>query len=133
MNVEIIRDYFERVAPLPHIFGVYDCCTFVVETLLYGFDRDYRDALRYFDRRSAIVRLRAAGGLREAFCDVLGPEQLIADGPPGSVAYFEPPHVRGLTVQKFVGIIMPGYIAAKGDGCIHRFVIYEHLTGWRTD
>ncbi len=125
MNVEIIRDYFERVAPLPQRFGVYDCCTFVVETLLYGFDRDYRDALRYFDRKSAVVRLRGVGGLREAFCDVLGPEQLISDCPPGSVAYFDSP--------ASVGIVMPGYIAVKGNHTIHRFMIEDCRTGWRTD
>ncbi len=125
MNVEITRDYFERVAPLPQRFGVYDFFTVVVETLLYGFDRDYRDALRYFDRKSAVARLRGAGGLREAFCDVLGPEQLIFDCPPGSVAYFNTP--------AFVGIVMPGYIAVKGHHTIHRFMIEDHRTGWRTD
>jgi hypothetical protein len=125
MNELALRDYFERVARLPQRFGVYDCCTFVVEVLLYGFNRDFRHALRYWDRRSAVTRLRGAGGLREAFTDVLGPEQLISDCPPGTVAYFNNP--------AFVGILMPDYIAVKGHKVIHRFRIEPHRTGWRTD
>ncbi len=127
MNVVAIKDYFERVARLPQRLGVYDCCTFVVETLLYGFDRDYRDALGYWDRRSAVKRLRAIGGLREAYTDILGPESLVKDFPPGSVAYFAE------TPYACVGIIMPGYIAVKGHKCIHRVTIEPHRTGWRTD
>ncbi len=125
MNVDAIRDYFERVAPLPQCFGVYDCCTFVVEVLLYGFDRDFRYALGYGDRRSAVKRLRGAGGLRDAFSGILGAEALCEDYPPGSIAYFDRP--------AFVGIIMPGYIAVKGNRVIHRFMMEPHRTGWRTD
>ncbi len=125
MNIEAIQDYFYRVAPFPQKFGTYDCCTFVVETLLIGFDRDFRYALGYKDRRSAVDRLRKIGGLRDAFNDILGPESLCADYPPGSIAYFDRP--------AYVGIIMPGYIAVKGHGCIHRFIIEPHRTGWRTD
>ena len=125
MNIEATRNYFERVSRLPQRFGVYDCCTFVVETLLYGFNRDYRDALRYYDPRSAVRRLRKAGGLRDAFCEVLGPERLISGEVLGSVAYFDRP--------AFVGIVMPGYIAVKGNKVIHRFLIEPHRTGWRTD
>lgn len=132
MNIEATRDYFSRVARLPQRFGVYDCCTFVVEVLLIGFDRDYRDALRYWDRKSAVYRLRSIGGLRDAFNDVLGPESLILGAPSGSIAYFDDP--------AFVGILMPaipnhpeGYIAVKGNKCIHRFQIEDHRTGWRTD
>ncbi len=125
MDELAIRDYFERVSRLPQRFGVYDCCTFVVETLLYGFGRDYRDALRYWDRRSAVRRLRDCGGLREAFTEIFGPEQLISECPSGTVAYFDRPG--------FVGIVMPGYIAVKGHLVIHRFIIENHRTGWRTD
>lgn len=124
MNEMAIRDYWNRVAGLPQRFGVYDCCTFVVETLLYGFDRDYRDALMYFDRRSAVVRLRRSGGLRDAFCDILGPESLCQGFPPGSVAYFQKP--------ASVGIIMRDYIALKGHGKIHKVQFDPNQTGWKT-
>ena len=89
MNVEALQDYFAKVARLPQRFGYYDCCTFIVEALLIGFDRDYRYALGYVDRRTAVDRLRAVGGLREAFTDILGPEQLILGSPAGSIAYFD--------------------------------------------
>ena len=125
MDVEAIAAHFSRVAALPQRLGVYDCCTFVVEVLLYGFGRDFRDQLGYYDRRSAVARLRGAGGLRDAFCSALGDEQLIADCPAGSIAYFEQP--------ASVGVVMPGYIAVKANRCIHRFVIEQHRTGWRTD
>ncbi len=108
-------------------FGVYDCCTFVVDVLLIGWDRDYRDALGYWDRRTAVDRLRAAGGLHEAYTAVLGPEELIAEAPPGSIAYF------GEGKFQSVGIVMDGYIAVKANKCIHRFALESQRMGWRTD
>ena len=127
MNKPALQDYFAKVASLPQRFGVYDCCTFIVESLLIGWDRDYRDALRYYDRKSAVKRLRQDGGLREAFEDVLGNEHLIMDDPPGTVAWFGDPG------QKCVGLVMPMGIFVKANGCIHRFIMEDHRTGWRTD
>ncbi len=127
MNTPALQDYFERVARLPQRFGVYDCCTFIVESLLIGWDRDYRDALGYFDRRTAVGRLRRAGGLRAAFEQVLGPGGYISDGPPGSIAWF------GDFGQKSVGLVLQDKILVKGNGCIHRFIMEDYRTGWRTD
>lgn len=127
MNIPALQDYFEKVALLKQRFGVYDCCTFVVDALLIGWDRDFRDALGYWDRRTAVKRLRSAGGLRDAFTAALGPEHLIVDAPPGSVAYFNEDGFQS------VGIIMNGYIAVKANRCIHRFVFEPQRTGWRTD
>ena len=127
MNIPALQDYFAKVAPLRQRFGVYDCCTFVVDALLIGWDRDFRDALGYWDRRTAVKRLRAADGLRAAFSQVLGPEHLIAEAPPGSVVYLQEGRFKS------VGIIMPGYFAVKANRCIHRFVLEPQYTGWRTD
>lgn len=127
MNIPALQDYFATVAPLRQRFGVYDCCVFTVDALLIGWDRDFRDALGYFDRRSAVQRLRSAGGLRDAYTAVLGPEQLIAEAPPGSIAYFD----EGRT--QCVGVVMDGYIAVKANRCIHRFALEPQRTGWRTD
>lgn len=130
MDAAALRDYFEHTARLRQRLGVYDCVVFVVDVLLYGFGRDFRHELGYWDRRSACARLRAAGGLREAFSAALGPERLIEGCPPGTVAYFDRP--------AFVGIVLPNaqwgdYIAVKGNRAIHRFEIEPHRTGWRTD
>ena len=127
MNIPALQDYFEKVAPLHTRFGVFDCCTFVVDVLLIGWGRDHRDDLGYWDRRTAVARLRAAGGLRDAYTVALGPEQLIAEAPPGSVAYFDE------AGSKSVGVVMNGYIAVKANRCIHRFILEDHRTGWRTD
>ncbi len=127
MNVPALQDYFAKVAPLPQKFGVYDCCTFLIESLLIGWDRDFRDELRYFDRKTAVARLRQDGGLREAFEVVFGPGGYIKDGPPGSIAWF------GDEGQKSVGLVMPIGIFVKGNGCIHRFIMEDYRTGWRTD
>ncbi len=127
MNIPALQDYFEKVAPLAQRFGVYDCCVFVVDVLRLGWDRDYSEALGYYDRRTAVARLRSAGGLRQAFTLALGPEHLIAEAPPGSVAYFEEGRSR------CVGIVMDGYIAVKANKCIHRFALEPQRTGWRTD
>lgn len=127
MNILGLQEYFAKVAPLPQRFGVYDCCTFIVESLLIGWDRDFRDALGYFNRRTAVERLRKVGGLREAFDAVLGNEHLIMDAPPGTVAWFGDPG------QKCVGLVMANQILVKGNGCIHRFYMEDHRTGWRTD
>ncbi len=127
MNIPALQDYFAAVALRPQRLGMQDCCTFVVEALLVGWDRDYRDALHYHDRRSAVTQLRKEGGLREACVHVLGPEHLLDDAPPGSVAWM------GDLEQTCIGLVMPGYIAVKANRTIHRIAPNENRTGWRTD
>ncbi len=128
MNIPALQDYFYKVAPLPQRLGVVDCCTFVTEALLLGWDRDYREVLKYHDRRSAIHQLREEGGLREATCRVLGPEHILGvDAPPGSIAWM------GDMGQTCLGLVMSGYIAVKANKVIHRIVLDDNRTGWRTD
>ncbi len=127
MNIPGLQEYFAKVAGLPQRFGVYDCCTFVIEALQIGWDRNYCDDLRYFDRKSAVKRLRQDGGLRQAFTVVFGPEQLLGDAPPGSIAWMGSPG------NACVGLVMPGYIAVKANKCIHRIAFDDERTGWRTD
>lgn len=127
MNIPALQDYFAKVAPLRQRFGVYDCCVFVVDALWLGWGVDIRGDLGYYDRRTAVKRLRNADGLRQAFTLLLGPEHLIAEAPPGSIAYFNENGFQS------VGIVMDGYIAVKANRCIHRLILEPQRTGWRTD
>lgn len=110
------------------IFGQYDCVRFVAEALKVGWDKDYLKELQYHDRRSAVRRLRAAGGLREATIEVLGPEISITALGTGDVAWVEPPFG-----PKAIGLIMPSYIALKGKRTIHRLRMELAGSGWKVN
>ncbi len=127
MNIPALQEYFHTAAQQPQRVGTYDCCTFIVEALRVGWDRDFREVLQYYDRRTAVAQLRKEGGLRDACCSVLGPEGLLGDAPAGSVAWM------GDLDQVCIGLVMPGYIAVKANKVIHRIAMDENRTGWRTD
>lgn len=124
-QLEALSEYLARVAPLPYRFGTIDCVSFVADCLSIGFGRDYHAALRYTDRRSAVARLRAAGGLRDAVCDALGEEWPIESLTIGDVAYIRSEHGT-------IGIILPRCIAVKANRTIHRFEMSSARFGWKT-
>ncbi len=124
MNAQALHEYFERTAAAPFRLGGLDCVRFVAEALHAGWGRDYRTRLGYRDRRSACVRLRASGGLRDALGTVLGAEFPPTQLRPGDVAWFEPPAT--------IGLVMPGYVAVKVGHTIHRADLCCAEFGWRT-
>lgn len=97
--------------------------TFAIESLFFGWGIDYRDVLGYRDRRSAVERLRIAGGLEEAFSDELGPLLPVSALEPGFIAYFPPP-------GESVGIVMGNYIAIKHRSTIYRVDLDAAQGGW---
>lgn len=125
MNVQALRSYFEVAAPADFRLGGLDCVRFAAEALQAGWGRDYRDRLAYWDRRSAIMRLRASDGLRDAVGEVLGAEIPVEDLLPGDVAYFAGP-------PKTLGLVMPDYVAVKMGRTIHRVAPGAATFGWRT-
>lgn len=124
MNEGAIRDYLSAVHSKRQRFGTYDCVRFVIELLYVGFDRDYRDQCGYWDRRSACVRLRRAGGLRQAATDAFGAElagdELIA----GDVAFYTGPATLGL--------LLPACVVVYGNSRVYRLDRSTVLTGWRS-
>lgn len=124
MNMQAVATYMNLVARQPNQLGVLDCVRFVAEMLYLGWGRDYRDALQYEDRRSAVNRLRAAGGLRNACSDVLGMQRPGSELRCGDVAYFDDPPT--------IGIILPGYCAVKFGRTIQRINLSHVESGWRS-
>ena len=124
MDAVALREYFDRVAGLPVRFGVFDCVVFVAESLRVGWSRDYLSSLAYSDRRSAVARLRRSDGLSLAVSDILGDpielDHLVA----GDIAFIPNPDTLGL--------VMPGYIAVKGNRTIHRATRDSAIYGWAT-
>lgn len=122
MNHRAIAEYFNSQASTRSSLGDYDCVRFVIEALRVGWGVDYRAMLGYDDRRSAVDRLRLAGGLEGAFTREFGEPIAPAELLPGDVAYFEDPAV---------GLVMPGYIAVKLRGSIGRVPLQFASKGWR--
>ena len=104
--------------------GHYDCVRFVIELLYVGFDRDYRDRMEYWDRRSAVRRLRKAGGLRAAFTECFGNELLADDLVVGDIAFYQKPDT--------VGLILPQCVAMYFCGTMHAVDRSTVTIGWRT-
>ena len=124
-DFKALHTYLAAAAGKPFVFGGYDCVRFVAEALLVGWDRNYLGALGYDSRRSAVVRLRRADGLRDACTDALGDECLTADLVPGDVAYFETPAAT-------IGLVLPGCVVIKSGRTIHRVDVSAAMTGWHT-
>ena len=124
MNAEALSDYLSEATERSSVLGGFDCVRFVFEALFVGWGRDFRDRLGYHDRRSAVARLRAAGGLYEAISAELGQDQPITDLATGDVAYFHDPAV---------GLILPNCIAVKAYRTILRLPLDTARSGWRTD
>lgn len=125
MNVDALRDYFAEVAPAAIRLGGLDCVRFVADALAIGFDRDYRAVLGYSDRASAVRRLRSAHGLEAAVSDALGPLCAKRDLGVGDVAWFPQRPAS-------IGLIMPGYVAVKGNRAIHRVDPDCYAMGWKS-
>lgn len=116
-----------KQAQLPQRLGVVDCTTFVVEALLVGWGVDYRDCLRYWDRRSAVRQLREEGGLHKAFFQRLGPTVPASFLEEGDIVYFHSPATVGLVLEAMDG----KYAAVKGHNQIIRAELVHGLNGWR--
>lgn len=110
-------------AARPAVFGQYDCVSFVFEALREGWNRDYLIRLQYSDRRSAVDRLRAAGGIYDGISEHLGPDIPMSDLEVGDIAWLPPGNI---------GLIMPDYIAVKYRRTILRLPLSEARTGWKT-
>lgn len=124
MNRAALREYFYEQATLRGRFGTRDCVTFVTSAMLIGWGRDHLGEMQYHDRRSAVDRLRAAGGLKAACCHAWGDARPIDELAPGDVIYFDKPPTLGL--------LMPGYVAIRSRRCIHRLQIEPQMMGWTT-
>lgn len=123
MNADGLGEYFASEAKTRARLGGLDCVRFAIEALYFGWGVDYREILGYHDRRSAIDRLRIAGGLEAAFTAELGepiPPVLLL---PGDLAYFPDPSI---------GLVMPGYCAVKVHGTIARIPLQLIYKGWRS-
>ncbi len=123
MNVPALHKYFIDSARQPFVFGKNDCVTFVVEVLRIGWSKDYREHMQYDSRATAVRRLRQLGGLRAAAAKTFGAELEPCEFQPGCVAYLEMP--RGA-----LGVVMDGYIAVRGNNCIHRVANDSAFVGW---
>lgn len=121
-----LHEYFNRVAAKPMVLGGYDCVRFVAEALYVGWNRNFIPILDYWDRRSAVRRLRQANGLRDACTDALGDEVHKSELVMGDVAYFEAPHAT-------IGLVMDGYVAVKLRGSIVSVAPSAIITGWKTN
>lgn len=124
MNKQALREYFAEQGQTKQKFGTIDCVKFVATAVKIGWGRDYIEDLQYHDRRSAVERLRGAGGLQLATCEVLGDMRPISELEPGDVIWFDRPATLGL--------LMPGYIAVKWGKTVHRFEIQPQMWGWRS-
>jgi len=123
MNVWALHKYLISAAARPAVFGKFDCVWFVFGALDEGWNRDYLTLLQYDDRRSAVTRLRAAGGLDEAISEHLGQDIPMSDLGVGDIAWLPPANI---------GLIMPDYIAVKYRRTILRVPLSEARSGWRT-
>jgi hypothetical protein len=124
MNENAIREYFEAASLKRPAFGHYDCVRFVIELLYVGFDRDYRASMEYWDRRSAVRRLRKSGGLRNAFTDCFGEELSSDDLVVGDISFYPKPDT--------VGLILPNCVAAYYCGAVQALDRSTVTIGWRT-
>jgi len=124
MNQAGLRNYFIEQAQAPGRFGTRDCVSFVTNAMLIGWGRNHVDLMQYHDRRSAVNRLRAAGGLRAACCHAWGDVRPVDELEPGDVVYFDKPPTLGL--------LMPGYVAIRSRRCIHRLQVEPQMMGWAT-
>lgn len=122
MNRIALANYFEEVAATPSNLGGLDCVRFVIESIYYGWGADFRDVLGYSDRRSAVERLRIAGGLEQSFTDEFGEPVAAVNLRPGDIAYFEDPAI---------GLVMPGYVAVKFSRTIGRVSLQFVSKGWQ--
>lgn len=122
MNSKALSQYFNECSSVKSTLGHFDCVRFVIEGILVGWEKDFTPFLGYKDRRSAVDRLRIAGGLDEAFTAEFGeplkPTELI----PGDVAYFP---------EAVVGLVLPDYVAVKLRGSIGRIPLRFVEKGWR--
>jgi len=123
MNVWALHKYLIAAAARPAKFGKFDCVSFVFEALREGWNRDYLIRLQYDGRRSAVDRLRAAGGLDEAISEHLGQDIPMSDLDVGDIAWLPPSNI---------GLIMPDYIAVKYRRTILRVPLSEARSGWKT-
>jgi hypothetical protein len=124
VTIDAVRDYIARVARSPYQLGVDDCMTFVVDCILIRGGRDYRPYLGYYDRRTAVARLRAAGGIRPACCEVWGAERPVAELSIGDVVFVRSRHAG-------VGLLMPNRVLIKSHCTIERLPIDSAMFGWR--
>jgi cell wall-associated NlpC family hydrolase len=124
MDTEALHAYFARQSQLPQRFGVVDCVTFCLEGIKIGWDRDYLDQLGYWDRRTAVERLRKAGGLHQAMSDTFGMPRSIRMLEPGDLIFFSVPATVGLLVDN--GVII------KGHYTVQRALPDPEMMGWST-
>ncbi len=124
MNTEALHKYFALQSQLPQRFGVVDCVTFCLEGVKIGWGRDHLDLLGYYDRRTAVKRLRKAGGLHQAFSDAFGMPKSIRKLKPGDLIYFSEPPTIGLLLEN--GVII------KGHYTVQRALLDPKMTGWST-
>jgi hypothetical protein len=122
VNSSALSEYFITASEHPAELGRLDCVRFVVEALNAGWGIDYTAMLGYGDRRTAIDRLRLAGGLEAAFTAELGDPIYPALLEPGDFAFFPDPAV---------GLVMPGYCAVKVRKTIIRVPLQFIEKGWR--
>ena len=124
-----LRNYLANQAQLPFRLGVHDCTNFVAGALQAGWgnERNFFADLGYWDRRSAVKRLRLGGGLKAAITRVLGPMRPIQELNVGDVVWFDNPNTVGLLLPA-VGL----YVAVKGHYEIRRLEPEKFLNGWRT-
>lgn len=124
MNTQELHRYFIIASTREHRLGVCDCVTFTFDALRVGWNKDYRDKFGYFDRRSAVNRLRKAGGLKQALIDEFGEPVAPSKLQMGDVAYMETPRAT-------LGLVMDGFIAVCGNRCIHRVTLESAICGWK--
>ena len=125
MNMMALHDYFDTVAPVQHKLGALDCVRFVTDAVFIGWGRDYRAILQYNDRRTAISRLRALGGLKGACSHAMGEMYMIDALSPGDVVYFDKP-------SPTIGLLMEHYVLVKQGTTLHRLEREPQIQGWRT-
>ena len=124
MDADALSDYLSEAAQRPAALGRFDCVRFVAEGLAVGWGRDFRDRLGYSDRRSAVDRLRAAGGLYDAVCSELGQDLPISELRAGDIAYFPDPSI---------GLVLRDRIVLKAYRTILHVPLLAARSGWRTD
>lgn len=125
MNEKALRKLFNEIAPQRFELGGLDCVRFVVDAVHVGWGRDYRHALHYDGRRSAINQLRQDGGLRAACTNAMGRMWPVESLSEGDVIWFDKP-------VSTIGLLMPLYVAVKTHRQIVRVPIDERMMGWRT-
>lgn len=124
MNADALRDFFAEQSQINQKLGMVDCVTFVAAAVFVGWGRDFRSVLQYRDRRSAVDRLRALGGLRRACDQAMGKRYPVAELEVGDVVWFDRPAT--------IGLLMQGFVAVKMGRAIHRLQIEPQMTGWKT-